>query len=58
MTEYVELLRQIFHTKAGERVLYEGDIHRMNWVPAVDPVRENVQRVHVKPQAEVFFCSL
>ncbi len=42
MTEYVELLRQIFHTKAGERVLYEGEIHRMNWVPAVTPVRENV----------------
>jgi 5,10-methylenetetrahydromethanopterin reductase len=42
MKEYVELLRQIFHTKAGERVLYEGEIHRMNWVPAVTPVRENV----------------
>ena len=42
MTEYVQLLRQIFHTKAGERVLYEGEIHRMNWVPAVNPVRADI----------------
>ena len=42
MTEYVELLRQIFHTRAGERVVYEGEIHRMNWVPAVTPLRADV----------------
>ncbi len=42
MTEYVELLRRIFHTRAGERVLYEGEIHRMNWVPAVTPLRDKV----------------
>lgn len=42
MTEYVENLKQILATSAGGRVSYAGEIHRMNWTPAVTPVRKSV----------------
>ena len=42
MTEYIENLKQIVRTPAGSRVSYEGEIHRMDWVPAVTPVRESI----------------
>ncbi len=42
MTEYVENLKQILATPAGGRVSYTGEIHRMDWTPAVTPVRKSV----------------
>ena len=42
MTEYIENLKQIVRTPAGSRVSYQGEIHSMDWVPAVTPVRENI----------------
>ena len=42
MTEYIENLKQIVRTPAGSRVSYEGEIHKMDWVPAVTPVRESI----------------
>ena len=42
MTEYVENLKRILATPAGEHVSYTGDIHRMDWTPTVTPVRPTV----------------
>lgn len=42
MTEYVENLKQILATPAGGRVSYTGEIHHMDWTPAVTPVRKSV----------------
>ena len=42
MTEYIENLKQIVRTPAGSRVSYQGEIHQMDWVPAVTPVRESI----------------
>lgn len=42
MTEYVENLKQILATPAGGRVSYAGEIHRMDWTPAVTPMRRSV----------------
>ncbi len=39
MEEYVTLLRQAARTGLGERLEFEGRVHRMNWAPAVDPIR-------------------
>lgn len=37
MREYVTLLQQMALTRAGERLMFAGKIHRMNWSPTVDP---------------------
>ena len=42
MAEYVTLLKQIVRARIGETVAYEGKIHRMHWVPAVQPFRESI----------------
>ncbi len=39
MEEYVTLLRQAARTGIGERLDYQGKVHEMHWVPAVDPIR-------------------
>ena len=39
MEEYVTLLRQAARTGLGERLDFEGKVHRMHWVPAVEPIR-------------------
>ncbi len=39
MEEYVTLLRKAARTGIGERLDFEGKVHSMHWVPAVDPVR-------------------
>lgn len=43
MREYVDLLRRIVSARPGERVSYEGELHRMTgWTPRVAPVRETI----------------
>ena len=42
MREYVELLRMISRTPAGGEVAYDGEVHRMHWHPAVQPVRPSI----------------
>jgi 5,10-methylenetetrahydromethanopterin reductase len=43
MREYVELLRRVVQAVQGERVDYEGEIHRMNgWVSQVTPFRQSI----------------
>ena len=37
MAEYVSLLRRVARTRAGERIDFEGEVHRMRWTPAIDP---------------------
>lgn len=37
MAEYVTLLQQMARTRLGERLDFEGRVHRMHWAPAVDP---------------------
>jgi 5,10-methylenetetrahydromethanopterin reductase len=37
MREYVTLLQMIARTRLGDRVVYDGKIHQMDWAPAVDP---------------------
>lgn len=37
MREYVALMQRIARTGLGERLLFEGEVHRMDWTPAVDP---------------------
>ncbi len=42
MAEYITLLRQAVATRAGEELDWSGDIHRMRWAPAVQPVRASI----------------
>lgn len=42
MTEYVENLRKIVCAPAGSRVSYQGEIHKMDWTPAVAPTRPRI----------------
>lgn len=37
MREYVTLMKRIARTGAGERLLFEGEIHHMDWCPTVSP---------------------
>ena len=37
MREYVVLLKQMARTRVGERLVFEGKVHSMDWSPAVDP---------------------
>jgi len=37
MREYVTVLQQIARTGLGERLQFSGEIHNMDWCPAVDP---------------------
>ncbi len=37
MAEYVALLQQMARTRLGDRVEFDGRVHRMHWSPAVDP---------------------
>ncbi len=37
MREYVTLMQRIARTGTGERLLFEGEIHRMDWTPTVSP---------------------
>jgi alkanesulfonate monooxygenase SsuD/methylene tetrahydromethanopterin reductase-like flavin-dependent oxidoreductase (luciferase family) len=39
MEEYVTLLRRATRTRVGERFDFDGKVHSMHWVPAVDPIR-------------------
>lgn len=40
MREYVDVLQRVARTRAGERLHYEGEVHRMDWTPAVSPREE------------------
>ena len=42
MEEYVTLLRQIVRTRLGETVKFEGEMHVMDWPPAVQPMRTSI----------------
>jgi 5,10-methylenetetrahydromethanopterin reductase len=37
MREYVELLRTVARTRAGDTVAFDGEVHRMHWTPRVTP---------------------
>jgi len=37
MREYVELMQRVARTRAGERLVYDGSVHRMDWTPTADP---------------------
>lgn len=37
MREYVDILQKIARTRLGEKLEYKGQLHQMNWEPAVDP---------------------
>ena len=38
MREYVELLKRMARTAAGEPISYQGQVHRMRWTPVVTPM--------------------
>ncbi len=38
MREYVTVMKRMARTRLGERLEFDGEIHRMNWSPAVDPI--------------------
>ena len=42
MREYTELLRQMVRAQPGGSVHFEGQIHRMQWAPRVQPVRAGI----------------
>ncbi len=42
MSEYIEVLKQAISTPVGETVQYEGEMHQMNWPPAVPPHRPSI----------------
>ena len=42
MEEYGVLLKKIVQARVGETVTWQGEIHSMNWPPAVEPVRESI----------------
>lgn len=42
MEEYVTVLRKAVSAKVGETVSWQGEIHSMNWSPAVNPVRDAI----------------
>lgn len=42
MEEYIELLRRAVSTRVGETLQWKGEMHRMNWPPAVQPLRESI----------------
>ena len=37
MREYVTLMKMMGRTRLGERLVYDGKIHQMDWSPSVDP---------------------
>lgn len=37
MVDYVEIVRRIAATRLGERVDYDGSVHRCHWSPVIDP---------------------
>lgn len=37
MTEYVEIVRRMAATRVGQRVDFDGSVHRCHWSPVVDP---------------------
>jgi len=42
MKEYVECLKQIVRARIGTPMVYDGKMHRMQWTPAVEPLRESI----------------
>jgi len=42
MEEYVTLLMKAVGTRPGETLNWKGQIHRMNWPPAVQPARKSI----------------
>ena len=42
MEEYVALLRKAVGTPLGETLEWQGEMHRMNWAPAVPPLRSSI----------------
>lgn len=42
MEEYVTLLQQISRTNVGDAVKFDGEMHRMDWPPAVQPLRDSI----------------
>jgi 5,10-methylenetetrahydromethanopterin reductase len=42
MQEYIELLRRAVATRVGDTLQWEGQMHTMNWPPAVEPVRDSI----------------
>jgi 5,10-methylenetetrahydromethanopterin reductase len=42
MEEYATLLKQIVQTRVGESVSWQGEIHGMEWPPAVEPQEEAI----------------
>ena len=42
MAEYTELLKKAVSTPLGETLEWEGEMHRMQWPPAVKPLRPTI----------------
>ena len=42
MEEYIANLKQAVSTPLGETVKFDGEIHSMDWAPAVNPVRDTI----------------
>lgn len=42
MEEYVTLLKQIVSTRLGETVRFDGEVHTLDWPPAVQPMRPSI----------------
>jgi 5,10-methylenetetrahydromethanopterin reductase len=38
MSEYVTLLKRMARTRLGEQIDFTGQVHRMRWTPAVEPL--------------------
>ena len=42
MEEYITLLRKAVSTRVGETLQWQGQMHSMQWPPAVEPLRESI----------------
>lgn len=42
MREYVTLLKKAVETPCGQQLDWEGQMHRMHWTPAVQPLRKTI----------------
>jgi len=42
MEEYITLLQQISRAGVGDTVKFDGEIHQMDWPPAVQPLRRSI----------------
>ena len=42
MRDYLEIVRGVVAARAGERVRYQGDVHRIRWRASFDPTRPSI----------------